>query len=57
MGNKREELEICVQTQTFDFIAVIETRWDILHDWNAATNGYVIVWKYRQDCNPGVWES
>jgi len=32
MGNKQEELEICVQLQGHDLIAITETWWDSLHD-------------------------
>jgi len=30
MGNKQEELEICVQSQSHDLIAITETWWDRL---------------------------
>ena len=39
MGNKQEELEICVQLQGHDLIAITETWWDSLHDWNVVTEG------------------
>jgi len=34
MGNKQEELDICVQSQGHDLIAITEIWWDSLHDWN-----------------------
>ena len=30
-----------------DLLAVIETWWDNLHDWNVVTDGYMLVWKDR----------
>jgi len=36
MGNKQEELEVCVQLQGHDFIAVMETWWEGL---NAVMDG------------------
>ncbi|GAB0193231.1 mitochondrial enolase superfamily member 1 [Grus japonensis] len=47
MGNKQEELEVCVQSQGHDLIAITETRWDSLHDWNAVMDGYVLFRKDR----------
>ncbi|GAB0205340.1 hypothetical protein GRJ2_002999600 [Grus japonensis] len=46
MGNKQEELEVCVQSQGHDLIAVTETWWDSSHDWNAVMDGYVL---FRRD--------
>ncbi|PKU42357.1 rna-directed dna polymerase from mobile element jockey- hypothetical protein [Limosa lapponica baueri] len=40
MGNKQEELEICVQSQGHNLIA--ETWWDSSHDWNAVMDGYIL---------------
>ena len=39
MGNKQEELEICVWSQGHNLIAVRETWWDSSHDWNAVIHG------------------
>ncbi|GAB0209615.1 hypothetical protein GRJ2_003427200 [Grus japonensis] len=47
MGNKQEELEICVRLQGHDLIAITETWWDSLHDWNAVMDGYVLFRKDR----------
>jgi len=40
IGNKQEELEIYVQSQGHDFIAITETWWDSSHDWNVVIDGY-----------------
>lgn len=45
MGNKQEELYICVWSQGHDFIAAMETWWDSSHDWNAVMDGYVLLRK------------
>jgi len=47
MGNKQEELEICVQLQGHDLIAMTETWWDSSHDWNAVIDGYRVFRKDR----------
>jgi len=47
MGNKQEELEICVRSQGHDLIAITETWWDSSHDWNAVTDGYRLFRKDR----------
>jgi len=47
MGNKQEELGICVQSQGHDLIAYTETWWDSSHDWNAVIDGYTLFRKDR----------
>uniref|UniRef100_A0A803XQR1 unspecific monooxygenase n=1 Tax=Meleagris gallopavo TaxID=9103 RepID=A0A803XQR1_MELGA len=47
MGNKQEELEFCVRSQGHDLIAITETWWDSLHDWNVVMEGYVLFRKDR----------
>ncbi|GAB0204056.1 hypothetical protein GRJ2_002871200 [Grus japonensis] len=47
MGNKQEELEVCVQSQGHDLIAITETWWDSSHDWNAVMDGYILFRKDR----------
>jgi len=47
MGNKQEELEICVHSQGHDLIAITETWWDSSHDWNAVIDGYTLFRKHR----------
>ncbi|GAB0204256.1 hypothetical protein GRJ2_002891200 [Grus japonensis] len=47
MGNKQEEVEICVQSQGHDLIAITETWQDSLHDWNAVMDGYILFRKDR----------
>ncbi|GAB0209149.1 rapamycin-insensitive companion of mTOR-like [Grus japonensis] len=46
-GNKQEELEICVQSQSHELVAITETWWDSSHDWNAVMDGYVLFRKDR----------
>lgn len=36
-GSKQEEVEMCAQSQSFDFIGIMETRWDSSHNWRATT--------------------
>ncbi|PKU39926.1 zinc finger swim domain-containing protein 6- hypothetical protein [Limosa lapponica baueri] len=50
IGNKQEELEICVRSQGHDLIAITETWWDSLHDWNAVMDGYIL---FRNDSPMG----
>lgn len=45
-GNKQEELEICVQSQGFDLIAITETWQDSSHNCNIVLKGYM--W-FRKD--------
>ena len=33
MGNKQEELEVCMQLQGYDLIGVPETWWDSSQEW------------------------
>ncbi|XP_050842254.1 uncharacterized protein LOC127060954 [Serinus canaria] len=40
MGNKHEDLEALVQLENSDQIAITETWWDELHNWNMAIEGY-----------------
>jgi len=47
MGNKHEEIEICVRSQGHDLIAITETWWDSSHDWNAVMDGYTLFRKDR----------
>jgi len=47
MGDKQEVLEICMQSQGHDLIAVTETWWDSSQDWNAVIDGYTLVRKGR----------
>ena len=35
MGNKQEELEISMQSQGYDLMAITETWWDSSRDWDA----------------------
>jgi len=46
MGNKQEEMEICVQSQGHDLTAITETWLDNSHDWNAVMDGYTL---FRKD--------
>ena len=47
MGNKQEEIEICVRSQGHNLIATTETWWDSSHDWNAVIDGYTLFRKDR----------
>jgi len=47
MGNKQEELEICVQSQGHDLIAITEMWWDSSQDWSAVVDGYTLFRKDR----------
>jgi len=47
MGRRQAELEICVRSQGHDLIAITETRWDSLRDWNAVVDGYTLFRKDR----------
>lgn len=47
MGNKQEELEICVQSQGQDLMAITEMRWVSSHDLNAVMGGYITSGKDR----------
>jgi len=40
MGSKQEELEATVLLESYDLVAITETRWDESHDWIVAINGY-----------------
>jgi len=47
MGNKQEELEICLWSKGHNLIAVTETWWDSSHDWHAVMDGYRLFGKDR----------
>ncbi|XP_068531176.1 uncharacterized protein [Anas acuta] len=47
MGNKQDELEICVRSRGHDLGTITETWWDSSHDWNAVMEGYVLFRKGR----------
>ncbi|PKU37911.1 zinc finger swim domain-containing protein 6- hypothetical protein [Limosa lapponica baueri] len=49
MGNKQEEVEICVWPQGHDLMAITETWWDSSHDWNAVMDGYVLYRPLHQE--------
>ncbi|TRZ08586.1 hypothetical protein HGM15179_018522 [Zosterops borbonicus] len=46
MGNKQEELEVLVQQQNYDVVAITETWWDDICSWSAALDGYKL---FRRD--------
>ncbi|PKU35038.1 adaptin ear-binding coat-associated protein 1 [Limosa lapponica baueri] len=48
MGNKQEELEAIVWQESYDAVAITEMRWDDLHDWSAAMDGYKLFRRDRQ---------
>jgi len=47
MGNKQEELEICVQSHGHNLMEITETWWDSLLDGNAVMDGYTLFRKDR----------
>ncbi|GAB0204840.1 hypothetical protein GRJ2_002949600 [Grus japonensis] len=49
MGNKQEELEMCVRLQGYDLIGITETWWDSSSDWSVGMEGYRLFRKDRQD--------
>ena len=46
MGNKQEELETIVQSESYDGVAITETWWNDSHSWNAVMEGY---WLFKRD--------
>ncbi|TRZ10882.1 hypothetical protein HGM15179_016231 [Zosterops borbonicus] len=46
MGNKQEELEVMVQQQSYDVVAITETWWNDSCSWSTALNGYRL---FRRD--------
>ncbi|KAK4816349.1 hypothetical protein QYF61_015663 [Mycteria americana] len=48
IGNKHDELEICVQLQGYDLVGIMEAWWDGSHDWSIAMEGYRLFRKDRK---------
>ena len=46
MGNKQEELEATVCSESYDIVAITETWWNDSHSWNAVMEGY---WLFKRD--------
>lgn len=42
MGNKQDELKMCMQSQGFDLTVVTETWWDCSCDCNVGMKGYAL---------------
>ena len=40
MGNKPEELETIVQSESYDIVAITKTWWNDSHRWSAMVDGY-----------------
>ena len=40
MGNKQEELEAIVQSESYDGVAITETWWNDSHSWSAVMDDY-----------------
>ena len=40
MGNKQEELEATVCSESYDIVAITETWWKDSHSWSTAMEGY-----------------
>lgn len=47
IGNKQEELEICLWSQGHDLIVITKTWQDSSHDWNDVKDGCVLFRKDR----------
>lgn len=45
-GRNQEELEAVVQQD--DIVVIMETRWDDLHNWSAAVDGYTFFGRDKQ---------
>ncbi|KAK4819370.1 hypothetical protein QYF61_001649 [Mycteria americana] len=48
MDSKQEELGAVVQQENNDIVTITETRWDDLHNWSAAMDGYKLFRRDRQ---------
>ncbi|TRZ16814.1 hypothetical protein HGM15179_010323 [Zosterops borbonicus] len=46
MGSKQEEVEVMVQQQSYDVVAITEMWWDDSHGWSTALDGYKL---FRRD--------
>jgi len=53
IGNKQEELEICMRSQGHDLIAITETCWDSSYEWNPVIDGYAFFGKDRPAMRSG----
>ena len=40
MGNKQEELEAIVQSESYDIVAIMETWWNDSHSCSGVMDGY-----------------
>ena len=40
IGNKQEELEAIVCSESYDIVAITETWWNDCHNWSAVMEGY-----------------
>ena len=40
MGNKPEELETIVWSESYDMVTITETWWNDSHSWSAVMGGY-----------------
>ena len=48
MGNKQEEQEAIVWSESYDIVATMETWWDDSHSWSAVMDGYQLFKRDRQ---------
>ena len=46
MGNKQEELEAIVCSESYDIVAIMETWWNNSHSWSEVMEGY---WLFKRD--------
>lgn len=48
MGNKQEELEVIVELESYNLIAITETWRDESYDWSTVIDGYKLFRRDRQ---------
>ena len=48
MGNKQEELEATVQSESYDRVATVETWWNDSNSWSTVMDGYQLFERDRQ---------
>jgi len=48
MGNKEEELEAIVRSESYDIVTIMETWWNDSHSWSVVIDGYQHLKRDRQ---------
>lgn len=49
LGNEQGELETVVHLENYDFIAITETWWDDVRNWNTTIEGYNLFGRVKQE--------